>query len=99
MQPLHDALGQTAAAQDAVLGVVVRIRVLVEDRIVRVEIADGRGALVLDLNARAGAIEGDLRVGLEHHQTDDDHERGAGDLAMTEDRGETIQQVDLLPAR
>ena len=95
LQPANDALGQTAAAQNAVLGVVVPLRVLPEHRIVRVEIADRVGAFVANLDAGARTIEWNLRVGLKHHQTDDDDEGRAGDAAMSEDGRQAIQQVHL----
>ena len=56
-------------------------------------------AFVLNLDACAGAIEGNLRVGLQHHQADDDDEGCAGDPAVAEDRGQPIQQVNLLSTR
>ena len=69
---VNDALGEPAAGEDAVLSVVVLLRVLPEHRIVGVQITDGCRALVLDDDARARAIQRNLRVGLEHHQRNDD---------------------------
>ena len=43
LQPADDPLGQPAASENAVLRVVVRIAVLPEHRIVRVEVADRDG--------------------------------------------------------
>ena len=55
-------------------------------------------ALVLNHDARAGSVHRDLRVRLQHHDADDDDERGAGEPPVFEDRREPIEQMDGLRA-
>ena len=73
----------------------VRLGILPVDRIGRIQVGDGRRPLVLNDDARLGAIHRRRRIGLEHADGDDDREHPCDQTQMLEGNRQAIEDVDV----